>query len=119
MFDALAGLNKEDLKWRQHVYGLTFCEHGILNDKALREFMQPSKVRFDPMHVLVSNGLMNTELKLLLDKMKETIVIHFKDFRTWAEQQQWTPKTRCWDEVRERAHVRVPFVPVVRNLSLW
>ena len=118
MFDALAGLNKEDLKWRQHVYGLTFCEHGILNDKALREFMQPSKVRFDPMHVLVSNGLMNTELKLLLDKMKETIGIYFKD----AGQQQWTPKTRCWDEVRERNatdHIKAGAAEVMYDYPLF
>ncbi len=34
--------------------------------------------------------------------MKETIGIYFKDFRTWAEQQQWTPNTNVWNEVRER-----------------
>jgi hypothetical protein len=102
MFDALEGLNNADLAWWQHVTGLTFSKHGILYCKALREFVPPSKVRNDPMHVLVSNGLMNTELKLLLDKMKETIGVYFQDFRTWEEQQQWTPKTRVWSEVREK-----------------
>ncbi len=103
LFDALEGLSKKDLEWWQHVSGLTFCVHGILYNKALREFVAPSKVRYDPMHILASNGLMNTELKLVLDKMKETIRVYFQDFRTWEEQQLWTPKTTCWNKVREKS----------------
>ena len=79
-----------------------FKTTGLLNDKPLREFVRPSATRFDAMHVLFANGLMGAEMKLLLDTMNETVGGYFGDFRQWATEEKWVPKTTCFSEVRER-----------------
>lgn len=109
MFDFLEPLKNNELEHWQHLTGLKFSNHCLLYDKALRHFVKPSCIRFDPMHVLVSNGLMNTEFMLVLTKLKQTVKVYFKDVREWEAKCSWQPKSTCWSEVREHnatSHVK-------------
>lgn len=53
------------------LYGLVDSPCGILWDKPLREFVKPaSTITYDPMHALVSNGIVQNETSLLLSALR-------------------------------------------------
>ena len=103
-FDALEGLGKEDREWWQHISGLKFQTSSILYDKPLREHVKPTESnRSDPMHVLLSNGLMGSEILLCLQVMRATIGAFFGELRAWHEEEGWLPKSvPVFSEARER-----------------
>ena len=64
--------------------GIKFCSAALLYDIALRDFVQPSHNRFDPMHVVFSNGILTLELMLFLRSMKTTRGWYFEEVRRCA-----------------------------------
>ncbi len=92
-----------DLEFLEHTTGLKRDPHSLLNAKSLRPFVDPcSTNRFDPMHVLFSNGLLGTELLLCLQVMKHTLGAYFEAFRGWNKEEGWSPSTQVFSETREK-----------------
>ena len=121
MWDALESRRGIDLAWWQHVVGFKWCSHAILQEKALRPYVAPSKTRIDPMHVLVSNGLMGAELKFVLDEIKAYAGTYFKDVREWQSREQWLPRCELFSEARERSatnHIKAGAADVLYGYPL-
>ena len=77
-YDALAeavaaGVGKERLKLLQQCRGMNYDPHGLIADRDLRRFVQPSKTTRDPMHVVLANGVMNVDVYLLLEAFREEL----------------------------------------------
>ena len=73
--DDLATCPKQDLEERQHATGLKFHAETLLFDLALRTHVRPaSTTQGDAMHILLSNGLFNSDVMHLLKWMKASLL---------------------------------------------
>ena len=73
--DDLATCPKQDLEERQHATGLKFHPETLLFDIALRPHVLPaSTTHGDAMHILLSNGLFNSDVMHLIKWMKATLL---------------------------------------------
>ena len=54
-------------------FGVKYCPEGILSDLELRAVISPTQAnRFDPMHILYSNGIVGLEIHLFMSWLEET-----------------------------------------------
>lgn len=68
---AVRGGPKSELEEAQKALGLRWEPRGLLADAALRRHVAVSKCVRDPMHVLLANGTMSTEIYLLLQAWRK------------------------------------------------
>jgi len=86
----------------QKLCGIKYQADGLLYDTALRPFVSPtSSNRFDAMHILASNGLLNVEIALFLSVSQATIGASFAELRSFLAEEGWSPKTDLFSVVRE------------------
>ena len=86
----------------QKLCGIKYQADGLLYDTALRPFVSPtSSNRFDAMHILASNGLLNVEIALFLSVSQATIGASFAELRSFLVEEGWSPKTDLFSVVRE------------------
>ena len=82
-------------------------KHGpatLLYSMPLRAFVSPTESnRFDPMHVLASNGILGQEMFLFLEGCKAKAGAYFAEVRAFHCEEGWHPKTGVFSEVRERS----------------
>lgn len=88
----------------QQMSGLKYHPDALLFEKALRPFVSPTQSnRFDPMHVLASNGVLGAEMALCLEVMRDTTGAYFAEVRAFHIQEGWCPDTEVFSEVREKS----------------
>ena len=81
-----AGLiTKAKFEQLEKAAGMRHEEHGLLQDKALRDCVSPTSLTFDAMHCLYSQGIMAQELHLFLKRCKEKLKLSFADFKTYCD----------------------------------
>ena len=73
-WDALSGLQANvspgEFKKQQMILGLTFSPHGLLGNKSLRSFFQPTAhILFDPAHVILANGTFSWSLWEFVERL--------------------------------------------------
>ena len=69
--DQQAALTKSSFEALQMAYGLTFNADSLLYDAELRAHLRPcSLIRYDAMHCVLSNGIAQHEMALLLDALR-------------------------------------------------
>jgi hypothetical protein len=70
--------------------GINYHAAGILFDHELRNYFKPSTChRFDPLHVIFSNGLLGSEIMLFMKESKQHMGVYFAHFREYAERVCW------------------------------
>jgi hypothetical protein len=98
------------LKWKQQTKGFTYHADALLFDHELRPHVKPaSGTRVDAMHIVYSNGVLNAEIMLFLQSLKEKHGFYFQELRDFL--QPWAfSKTRnagapadCFNERREKS----------------
>ena len=93
MYDSLGPLSATDRSWWHHVYGLKWHPKSLLAHIGLRQHIRPSSTRYDPMHIMASNGLLGSNIAMCLDAMKEATGNYWAEYRAWEEATGWSPKT--------------------------
>ena len=100
-----AALKKERITL-EHCTGLKYAENTLLFDIPLRTYVHPAThTVLDAMHVLFSNGILNSEIMLFMEVMQHDVGAYFGDVRQFAAGKGWRP-TKALDaisEVRERS----------------
>ena len=88
-------LRRADFDKVQQAYGLNFSRDSLFADHRLRHICPPSKYTRDPMHVMLSGGVLQTELHLFLrDLRREFPAMTFATLRAWfGAAWQW-PQSR-------------------------
>lgn len=89
--DYLEGLlGHADFKELESCTGLNYHPDGILFDRELRRSFKPSSAhRYDPLHILFSNGLLAAEIMYFMNDVKAQTGKYFTEFREWAEGLGW------------------------------
>jgi len=88
--DDLATCPPQDLAERQHVTGLKLHAETLMFDIPLRRYVLPaSHTHGDAMHILVSNGLFNSDVMLFMKWMKSSIGAYFPEVRRFYDDQGW------------------------------
>jgi len=78
-------------KEKQTYCGIKYCPDSLMFCKELRRFIKPSTSnRFDPMHVIWSNGTLNLEIMLFMEALLKKRKLSFSDLTTYASQCGWT-----------------------------
>jgi hypothetical protein len=89
--DDLATCPKQDLDERQHATGLKLHAETLLFDIPLRPYVLPaSTTHGDAMHILVANGLFNSDVMLFMKWMKSSIGAYFSNVRRFYDDEGWT-----------------------------
>ena len=60
------GVSNSALQQAERACGLSYHSEGLLADAELRALVKPSSYHRDPMHIMLSGGVMNSELYLVL-----------------------------------------------------
>lgn len=76
--------------------GINYHPDGILFDRELRRSFKPSTThRYDPLHILFSNGILASEIMLFFKEAKRHVGVTFAQFREYAERVCWhSPEKR-------------------------
>ena len=70
--------------------GINYHPDGILFDIELRRSFKPSKShRYDPLHVIFSNGILASEIMLFFKEAKKNAGVTFANLRDYAERERW------------------------------
>ena len=102
--DALQLASSKDRAELERLSGIKYHPAALLYDKDLRPFVSPTKsTRFDPMHVLASNGLIGVEMMLCLTEMKTSVGSYFAEVRAFHSEEAWLPKCEVFSEARENS----------------
>ena len=118
---ALCGLRSDDDVWNgcaqleacdkdavdelEHSTGLKLNLDTLLFCKELRPYVPPSSTTFDPMHILMSNGLVGSQIMLFMHEMRRPPVgAYFADVRAFHQEGKWMPKSvAAFTESREKS----------------
>ena len=75
---------------KESCVGINYHPNAILFDRELRRSYKPATChRFDPLHVIFSNGLLGSELMLFMKTAKVHCKVYFPQFREYAERASW------------------------------
>ena len=75
----------ENFKELESCVGINFHADGILFARELRPGFKPSsRHRYDPLHVIFSNGLLPAEIMLFMKEARQQTGKYFGDFRAYA-----------------------------------
>ena len=98
-------------KEMQQRTGFNYQPDSLLFDVELRPYVHPAtNNRFDPMHVIFSNGILGLEVMLFLRSARKAHGMYFAQVRAHFAETQWTsPKSRqgqcdfqgCFSEAKE------------------
>ena len=70
--------------------GINYHPEGILFDRELRRSFKPSTShRYDPLHVIFSNGILAAEIMSFFREVKRHVGVTFSHFREYAERVCW------------------------------
>ena len=72
------------LKMKEQCCGICYHDRGLLFADGLRPHVLPAScTRVDPMHVVFSNGILNTEIALILNRAKQHHGVKFSHLREY------------------------------------
>lgn len=100
--------SRAEVRATEQALGLAHAPCGLLLDQGLRQHIRPAScVMYDWMHVFLVHGAFQTEVHLLLDKLKG-IGLGFKELHAYASTWNWPSWVRCspkavFNERREAA----------------
>ena len=103
--DHLAAAPPNRLQDLERAVGINYHPDGISFDRALRRSFKPcTSHRYDPLHVLFSNGLLGAEIVLFLKEAKRHARVTFANFREYSELRRWMPTGRSSPSTVFSAH---------------
>ena len=83
-------MGQDDFKELETCVGINLHPDGILFDRELRKSFKPSgSHRYDPLHVIFSNGLLAAQIMLFMHDARHHTGKYFANFRASAEGMGW------------------------------